>query len=109
MIRRVLQAVAAIGGAVMMMAFACDAARAERRVALVVGNASYQSVPKLPNPARDASSIAKMFQDAGFETVDVQINLGNLDFKRAIRMYDNKLVVIDSMKFERKVVVHIPV
>jgi DNA segregation ATPase FtsK/SpoIIIE-like protein len=88
MIRRVLQAVAAIGGAVMMMAFACDAARAERRVALVVGNASYQSVPKLPNPARDASSIAKMFQDAGFETVDVQINLGNLDFKRAIRKFE---------------------
>ena len=88
MIKRALQIVAAIGGAIFVMVFAADAARAERRVALVVGNGSYQSVPKLANPARDAGAIAKMFQDAGFETVDVQLNLGNLEFKRAIRKFE---------------------
>ena len=88
MIKRVMHRVAAIGGAVIMMVLACNAARAERRVALVVGNGSYQSVPKLSNPGRDAVSVAKMFQDAGFETVEVQLNLGNLDFKRAIRKFE---------------------
>lgn len=71
-----------------MMALACDAARAERRVALVVGNAGYQAVPQLANPARDAGSVARMFQDAGFETVDLQLNLGNLEFKRVIRKFE---------------------
>lgn len=88
MIKRALQMIAAIGGAIVMMVLAGDAARAERRVALVVGNGSYQSVPRLANPARDAGAVAKMFQDAGFETVDVQLNLGNLDFKRAIRKFE---------------------
>ncbi|MFT4119632.1 caspase family protein [Bradyrhizobium sp.] len=88
MIKRVMQMVTAIGAAVVMMAATCGAARAEKRVALVVGNANYQSVPKLPNPARDAGAIAKMFKDAGFETVDVQLNLGNLEFKRAIRKFE---------------------
>ncbi|QIP05128.1 caspase family protein [Bradyrhizobium symbiodeficiens] len=88
MIKRVMHMVAAIGGAAIMMVLVCNAARAERRVALVVGNGSYQSVPKLSNPARDAASVAKMFHDAGFETVEVQVNVGNLEFKRAIRKFE---------------------
>ena len=69
------------------MVFAPDA-RADKRVALVVGNSSYQNVPQLPNPARDANSVAQLFKDAGFDTVDVAINVGNLEFKRAIRKFE---------------------
>jgi hypothetical protein len=54
----------------------------------VVGNSNYQTVPQLPNPSRDATAIAKMFRDAGFETVDTLINVGNLEFKRAIRKFE---------------------
>ena len=73
------------------MVGAPDAAwAADKRVALIVGNSSYQSVPQLPNPARDASSVAKMFKDAGFDSVDVLLNVGNLDFKRAIRKFENE-------------------
>ena len=70
------------------MALAGDAAWAEKRVALIIGNSSYQTVPQLPNPARDANSVAKMFRDAGFDSVDVQLNVGNLEFKRAIRKFE---------------------
>ena len=66
-----------------------NAAWAEKRVALVVGNSSYEAVPQLPNPSRDANSVAQMFRDAGFDTVDVAINVGNLEFKRAIRKFEN--------------------
>ena len=88
MIDRLVPLVAAIGGAVLGMVLAPASAWAEKRVALVVGNASYQTVPKLPNPSRDASSVAKMFRDAGFDTVETQLDVGNLEFKRAIRRFE---------------------
>ena len=65
-----------------------ESALAERRVALVIGNSIYQSVPQLPNPSRDANSVAKMFREAGFDAVDTLINVGNLEFKRAIRKFE---------------------
>src|SRR5689334_17700724 len=83
---RLVPLLVAIGGAV--LALAPTAARAEKRVALVVGNAAYQTVPQLPNPGRDASSVATMFRDAGFDTVEVQLNVGNLEFKRSIRRFE---------------------
>jgi hypothetical protein len=79
---------AVIGGAILSMVLAPDAAWAEKRVALVVGNSTYQTVPQLPNPSRDADSVAKMFRDAGFDSVDVALNVGNLEFKRAIRKFE---------------------
>ena len=88
MINRLVPWVAAIGGAVLAMVWPLPAAWADKRVALVVGNATYQTVPKLPNPSRDASSVAKMFQDAGFDTVEIQLDVGNLEFKRAIRRFE---------------------
>ena len=88
MFKRLVPLVAAIGGFFLAMMLATNAARAEKRVALVVGNSSYQTVPQLPNPSRDANAVAKMFRDAGFDTVDTLINVGNLEFKRAIRKFE---------------------
>jgi invasion protein IalB len=44
-------------------------APAGRRVALVVGNASYKFMPRLTNPINDATDVEKAFKDLGFETV----------------------------------------
>ena len=88
MINRLVPLAAAIGSAILAMVLAPDAAWAEKRVALVVGNSAYQTVPQLPNPSRDANAVAKMFRDAGFDTVEVQLNVGNLEFKRAIRRFE---------------------
>src|SRR3954466_11199801 len=88
MIKRLCSLAALIGGAILAMVLAPDAAWAEKRVALIVGNSTYQTVPQLPNPSRDASAVAKMFKDAGFDSVDVQLNVGNLEFKRSIRRFE---------------------
>ena len=88
MINRLASWAAAIGGAILALLLTTAAAWAEKRVALVVGNSAYQTVPQLPNPSRDANAVAKMFRDAGFDTVEVQLNVGNLEFKRAIRKFE---------------------
>jgi hypothetical protein len=63
-------------------------ASADKRVALVVGNSIYQNVARLPNPAKDADSIAQLLKNAGFDVVSLQKDVGNLDFKRAIRKFE---------------------
>src|SRR5258708_5963487 len=88
MIRRLVPMAAMIGGAILSMVLAPDAAWAEKRVALIVGNSTYQTVPQLPNPSRDATSVAKMFRDAGFDFVELALNVGNLEFKRSIRKFE---------------------
>jgi hypothetical protein len=77
-----------IGAAILLMVFPLDAAWAEKRVALVIGNSNYANVPKLPNPSRDAISVGQMFRDAGFDNVDVIVNASNLEFKRAVRKFE---------------------
>ena len=64
-------------------------ARADKRVALVVGVSAYQHAPTLPNPARDARAMATMFQKSGFDVVSVLYDAGNLDLKRAIRQFED--------------------
>src|SRR5882757_9093367 len=88
MIKRLAPMAAVIGGTILSMVAAPDSAWAEKRVALIVGNSSYQTVPQLPNPSRDANAVAKMFRDAGFDSVEIQLNVGNLEFKRAIRKFE---------------------
>jgi caspase domain-containing protein len=62
-------------------------AHAEKRVALVIGNSTYQNASKLPNPARDAQAIADLLAGAGFDVVQSRSDLGNLEFKRAVREF----------------------
>jgi hypothetical protein len=64
-------------------------ALAEKRVALVIGNSAYQHAPALPNPAKDAKSMAAMFEKGGFAVVTAQYDAGSLQFKRAIRQFED--------------------
>jgi Caspase domain len=88
MIERLASIAAVIGAAILSVVAVPDVAWAGKRVALIVGNSAYQTVPQLPNPSRDAGAVAKMLEDAGFDMVDVQLNVGNLEFKRAIRRFE---------------------
>ena len=47
-----------------------SAARADRRVAFVVGNGAYRNVATLPNPAGDAAAMAATLRNVGFEVVE---------------------------------------
>jgi uncharacterized caspase-like protein len=52
------------------MMFSANAAKADRRVAFVVGNGSYKNVAPLPNPPIDAKSMAGVLRNIGFEVVE---------------------------------------
>ncbi len=88
-VTRILQFLAAAAVGALFLASSPDSALAEKRVALVVGNSNYKNVARLPNPEKDAASIAKLFRAAGFDTVIEADNVGNLDFKRAIRKFED--------------------
>lgn len=60
---------------------------ADRRVALVIGNGTYRNAPVLANPVGDAEAMAAMLRKAGFDSVDLRLNLDSLDLKRAIRSF----------------------
>jgi uncharacterized caspase-like protein len=47
-----------------------NSAKADRRVAFVVGNGAYRNVQALPNPPIDAKSMAGVLRDVGFEVVE---------------------------------------
>jgi hypothetical protein len=47
-----------------------NAAKADKRVAFVVGNGAYKNVAPLPNPAVDAKSMAKLLRNVGFDVVE---------------------------------------
>jgi hypothetical protein len=66
-----------------------DAAYAQRRVALVVGNSGYQHAVRLDNPANDANAVAELFRKAGFDVVTSKTDLGVIEFKRALREFVN--------------------
>src|SRR3979411_3182301 len=58
----------------MCMLFAADAAqdsaKADKRVAFVVGNGAYRNVATLPNPAIDAKAMAAVLRNVGFDVVE---------------------------------------
>ncbi len=59
-------------------------AAASRRVALIIGNAEYWSLPKLKNSANDAAKMRDTLRDAGFETF-YGVNLTRLQIEALLR------------------------
>jgi uncharacterized caspase-like protein len=69
---------------------ACGPAMAERRVALVIGNSAYKNVARLTNPANDATLVGGMFKKAGFDAVDIKLDLNVAEMRRALRDFGGK-------------------
>lgn len=69
------------------MGLACGPAHADRRVALVIGNSAYKSAPKLGNPVNDATLVGGMFKKAGFDSVDVRLDLSASEMRRTLREF----------------------
>jgi choice-of-anchor C domain-containing protein len=63
---RAFQVVLAIG----IVLISALGAAADKRVALVIGNGAYTSLPGLPNPANDARDITALLRDLGFEVLE---------------------------------------
>ncbi|MHC2785028.1 putative caspase-like protein [Bradyrhizobium liaoningense] len=75
---------------IVAMGLACGPAHADRRVALVIGNSAYKSVPRLANPANDAGLIGGMLRKAGFDTVDVRQDLSAPEMRKALREFSGR-------------------
>ncbi|WKA26761.1 caspase family protein [Bradyrhizobium roseum] len=67
-----------------------EPALAEKRVALVIGNSTYENVSRLGNPANDATAMAETLKEAGFDVVDSRRNLKTADMRRAFRDFSEK-------------------
>lgn len=65
-------------------------ALAEKRVALVMGNSAYKNVARLANPANDAALVGGMFRNAGFDTVDIKLDLNVAEMRKALRDFGGK-------------------
>jgi uncharacterized caspase-like protein len=79
---------ASLVGGLIVLGLSTGECLADKRVALVVGNSAYQNVEQLPNPVKDATAIAEMLRRVGFDYVDLVKDVGNLDFKRALRNFE---------------------
>lgn len=65
-------------------------ASAEKRVALVIGNAAYTQAPALANPSNDARAISASLRRIGFDVIEgIDLDYGAL--RRSIRAYGEKL------------------
>ena len=58
-----------------------------RRVALVIGNSAYKAVAALPNPRRDADTIAAALRRTGFQSVTVANDLTREKLIDALRIF----------------------
>ena len=61
-----------------------------RRVALVIGNSTYKSVPALTNPQKDAEAIAASLRNIGFETVTLAADASREKLLDALRNFTNE-------------------
>jgi uncharacterized caspase-like protein len=65
-------------------------ARAEKRVALVIGNGAYKAQNQLVNPPNDAHLISRALAQAHFETIETKTNLGIAEFRQALRRFQSQ-------------------
>ena len=71
---------------IVVFAFAGIAAdvHADQRVALVIGNSAYQHTPRLENPKNDATDMAAVLKQLGFQVID-GFDLDKTAFERKVR------------------------
>ena len=63
---------------------------AESRLALVIGQSAYRSVPALPNPANDARAVTQLLTDSGFE-VSTASDLSQNQIREAVSEFAGKV------------------
>ena len=65
-------------------------ASAESRLALVIGQSAYRSVPALPNPANDARAVTQLLTDSGFE-VSTASDLSQTQMREKVSEFAGKI------------------
>jgi len=78
--------------------FVLTPARAEKRVALVVGNTHYAHSPALSNPVNDANDVADVLKGLGFEIL-LGLDLDKRAFDQKVREFAQALGQADTGVF----------
>ena len=89
-----LAALSAVLATLLAMVFAAPAL-AGHRVALVIGNSRYETVPALANPANDAAAVASSLKAAGFDDVKLAEDLRQGELLRTLRDFAATVVGAD--------------
>ena len=89
---------AALCGLLIGGIFAFSPAMAERRVALVIGNANYAHTPALRNSVKDAEDMAAELKQLGFE-VTLATDLDESAFAKQIDNFGRRLEAPMSVYF----------
>ncbi len=76
----------------------CSNTKAERRIALVIGNTNYKSVPVLLNPIKDARDIADQLRGTGFDVTEAY-DLNYQSLKEEILSFTEKIKYYDVALF----------
>jgi uncharacterized caspase-like protein len=72
------------------MALALPTPALAKRVALIIANGTYANATSLKNPPSDARLIAASLKRAGFDSVDVKIDLGKSALETALQTFGDK-------------------
>jgi formylglycine-generating enzyme required for sulfatase activity len=64
-----MRILAVLAGAMLLLVLADVPGHADKRVALVIGNAAYRYMPQLINPKNDAEDVGAALRDLGFEAI----------------------------------------
>ena len=72
-----------------------QADRKDRRVALVIGNSTYDNVPALANPVPDAALVAETLKRTGFDAVSLVTNLRKDALVQALRTFATQAETAD--------------
>lgn len=91
-------AMAVVAASLQFNAAAAMAQAGQRRVAFVVGNSAYESVPKLANPDNDAEAVAAALKRSGFEVVTA-LDLNRPEFDKAFEKFIRSLDGADLSLF----------
>src|SRR5258708_40273043 len=76
-----------------------NAAHAERRLALIIGNDNYQHLEKLQKAAADARQYAAVLKSKGFDEVVLKTDLSRSDMDLAIASFLDGIQPGDTVVF----------
>lgn len=82
----------------LFLALACGSAMADRRVALVMGNAHYGKINRLENPLNDAPDLAEALRKLGFDVI-LRTDADKGGFDRALSEFARKAAGADAALF----------
>src|ERR1700688_3146951 len=82
-----------IAAAFIAVAWLAAPAHADKRVALVIGNSAYKSIPRLDNPVNDATLMADTLRALGFDLVGsrAQLDLDKAGLDNAIQSFSQQI------------------